>query len=67
MKALTKGQYEGIASVLAECKPLNTLDITYGLENAIHALIVVSMAHQFQASDPEFKRELFLAQCGVTE
>ena len=69
MKALTKGQYEGIAGVLAE-----SVGVTKSGKGTVPAImygtlatLVLSFADQFQESDPEFKRELFLSQCGITK
>jgi hypothetical protein len=59
MKALTKGQYEGIAWVIWRVK--NSID-EYSREQ-----IALGLSQTFGQSDPEFKRELFLSLCGVTE
>lgn len=74
MKALTKGQYEGIAKVIRgrveNHKPLSVHGYTdHEIDTLIDALddLVVFLAHEFALSDPEFKRELFLELCGVTE
>jgi hypothetical protein len=61
MKALTKGQYEVLAGVLERNKSSNDGEMLNWFK------IVLEFADQFQESDPEFKRELFLKQCGVTE
>jgi uncharacterized protein YutE (UPF0331/DUF86 family) len=61
MKALTKGQYEGIAYALDR-----TITRT-GEQTETYMDICEALADEFGASDPEFKRELFLSQCGVTE
>jgi hypothetical protein len=55
MKALTKGQYEVLAEILKRSLGNHT------------RVTIERLADQFQESDPEFKRELFLSQCGVTE
>jgi hypothetical protein len=71
MKALTKGQYEGIASVLARVMDARQGMFAGGLAHKAVTDVIETLAHgfadQFQESDPEFKRELFLKQCGVTE
>lgn len=71
MKALTKGQYEGIAVVFwAGMESLKSLPSDSMVRKAIDQALTMTiegLAHQFQESDPEFKRELFLSQCGVTE
>jgi hypothetical protein len=59
MKALTKGQYEGIANTLNYALVRGWI----GLENI--GAVAERFADQFQESDPQFKRELFLKQCGV--
>lgn len=61
MKALTKGQYEGIGRILAD---VNFLTPDGG---GVLYEVIVKLADHFQESDPEFKRELFIKQCGVTE
>ena len=71
MKALTKGQYEGIASVLARgmnaTKGIPTDNIMYKTITEVIQTLAQGYAEVFQESDPEFKRELFLSQCGITK
>ena len=66
MKALTKGQYEGIGRILRECKAEEETYNDYGASTWLE-MAILTLADQFQESDPEFKRELFIKQCGVTE
>lgn len=71
MKALTKGQYEAIAGVLGRGMDATAYMFAGGLAHKAVTDVIETLAHgfadQFQESDPEFKRELFLSQCGVTE
>jgi hypothetical protein len=70
MKALTKGQYEVLAGELRlelikyrEHQDMDGYSERYrAVWELCHRFVVL-----FKESDPEFKRELFLKQCGVTE
>lgn len=63
MKALTKGQYEGIGRILNNFYNGISDEKSH---QTIEALIYV-LADTFNTSDPEFKRELFLKGCGIDE
>lgn len=71
MKALTKGQYEGIASVLARGldarQGIPTDNVAYRAITMVIQTLAQGYAELFEDSDPEFKRELFLSQCGITK
>lgn len=71
MKALTKGQYEAIASVLARGMDARQGMFEGGMAYKAVTDVIETLAYGyvdlFEESDPEFKRELFLSLCGVTE
>lgn len=70
MKALTKGQYEGIGRALNEMLT-ETLATEFGDSTNIaylaQKLAVSKLYRLFKDNDPNFKGELWLSQCGVTE
>lgn len=71
MKALTKGQYEVLAGAINDTWRI-TKEINTKRQDRIKALLPISTFIELfielaRESDPEFKRELFLSQCGVTE
>lgn len=71
MKALTKGQYEALAGAINDTWRI-TKEINTKRQDRIKALLPLSTFIELfielaRESDPEFKRELFLKQCGVTE
>ena len=70
MKALTKGQYEAIGRAFrASMESARELPMGQARTAVmvVTETIATGLADIFGASDPEFKRELFLSQCGVTE